>query len=56
MDVSKPKELWVKPSLHVYGTLGELTQSAPGGCKVLGSPSDGYYLGNRTNPLTACST
>ena len=54
MNLDQPREAWVKPSLHVYGTLDELTQS--GGCKALGNPSDGYYLGNVRTTLTACST
>lgn len=55
MNAEEPRVSWVKPSLHVYGALSELTQTSSG-CKTLGNPSDGFYLGNRRNPLTACST
>jgi hypothetical protein len=52
-NTQSAKGAWVTPELRVYGAFEELTQSVSG-CKVLGSPGDGYYLFNKNNPLTAC--
>jgi hypothetical protein len=53
MDNSTAPKVWSKPTLQVCGNFEEITKAT---CKDLGSPSDGSFLKNIRNPLTACSS
>ena len=51
IEVSR-KKVYVTPELLVHGTVAEITAS---GCKQLGA-SDGFFLGEPGNPITACES
>jgi len=52
MTNQNEKKTWIEPSLKIHGSFESITKS----CKTLGRPGDGYYLGQKSNPLQACSS